>query len=259
MIDLRQGDCLKLMSTLKDGSIDLILCDLPYGIIKNARLNGWNKETTDWDKRLDHEILFSQYERILRKNGVAILFSQEPYTSELRYKPKVNLKFCYPLIWKKDRFGNALIAKKAPVSYFEDLSVFHKKHDSQLLNPLRDYFQKMLDFIGVSGSKEINKILGHRKAEHCFRINTSQFYLCTEETYNELIKVFKIDKMQGFKTFSDCKMLEKSFENGFTRTFNLPKDKKSVGNVLEFKKEYQRFHPTQKPVNLLKYLINIYN
>lgn len=257
-IQLYQGDCLELMKQIPDGSIDMVLCDLPYGTMKGADLDGWSEQTTEWDNRLDDTILFFEYERVLRKNGIAVLFSQEPYTSKLRYEPKTNLEFCYPLIWKKDHFANPLASHNAPVSYFEDLSVFHKRHDSQLLNPLREYFQKILDYIGVASGKEINKILGHRKAEHCFYIYTSQFSLCTEETYKELIKVFEIDKMQDFKTFSECKLLENKFNKDFARVFNIPNGKKFVGNILSFKKESKRFHPTQKPVSLLECLIKMY-
>lgn len=156
---LLNGDCLELMKDVPDGCIDMVLCDLPYGTMRGADLDGWDEKSTEWDNRLNDEDLFRQYERVLRKNGIAILFSQEPYTSKLRYEPKTNLEFCYPLIWKKDHFANPLVSHNAPVSYFEDLSVFHKRHDSQLLNPLREYFQKILDYIGVANGKEINKIL----------------------------------------------------------------------------------------------------
>jgi len=255
---LLNGDCLELMKDVPDGCIDMVLCDLPYGTMRGADLDGWDEKSTEWDNRLNDEDLFRQYERVLRKNGIAILFSQEPYTSKLRYEPKTNLEFCYPLIWKKDHFANPLVSHNAPVSYFEDLSVFHKRHDSQLLNPLREYFQKILDYIGVASGKEINKILGHRKAEHCFYVNTSQFSLCTEQTYIELINSFGIDKMQGFKTFSECKLLNNKFNEDFAIVFNIPNGKKFVGNILDFKKESKRFHPTQKPVSLLEYLIKIY-
>lgn len=251
---IEQGDCLELMKQIPDGSVDMVLCDLPYGTMKGARLDGWKNQTTEWDERINTDVLFAEYERILRENGIAILFSQEPYTSELRKQKHPNFEFAYPLIWKKDHFANALIAKKAPVSYFEDLSVFYKKYDRQLLNPLRQYFDKVLHFIGFSSCKEVNRELGHRRAEHCFYIDTMQFGLCTEKSYQELIDRFHIDKMEGFKTFDECnKIVER-----FNRTFNLPEGKKFIGNVLEFKKDYQGLHPTQKPVALLEHLIKTY-
>ena len=174
-------DCLEGMKRIPDGSVDMILCDLPYGTMKGANLDGWVNQTTEWDEIIDTEKLFFEYERVLRMNGVAILFSQEPYTSHLRTFKSENLNFLYPMIWKKDHFANALIAKKAPVSYFEDINVFSKKYDKQNLHPLREYFKQILEFVGVKSSGDINSILGHARADHCFRIKSSQFGLCTKK------------------------------------------------------------------------------
>lgn len=251
---LQQGDCLELMKQIPDGSVDMILCDLPYGTIKGMEIKGWGESTTAWDDRLDTQALFVEYERILRRNGVAVLFSQEPYTSSLRSHKATNIEFAYPLVCKKDHFANALSAKKAPVSYFEDLSVFFKAHDRQLLNPLRQYFAKVMEFMGVSSCNDVNKALGHRRAEHVFYIDTMQFSLCTEKTYQELIDRFGIDRMEGFKGFAECEEIERTFK----RTFNLPDGQKFMGNVLEFRKDYQGLHPTQKPVALLEHLIKTY-
>ena len=255
-IELKQGDCLELMKDIPDGSIDMILCDLPYGTMKGARLDRWDNQKTAWDERLDTESLFIEYERVLRRNGIAILFSQEPYTSSLRSYKATNIEFAYPLVWKKDHFANALLSKKAPVSYFEDISVFYKVHDSQLLNPLRDYSTQLKRYIGKS-KKEIIELIG-QKADHFFRDDSMQFSLCTKKTYQELIDVFGIDKMCGFKTFAECEEIERTFKRTFKRTFNLPEGSKFIGNVLEFKKDYQGLHPTQKPIALLECLIKTY-
>ena len=235
MIELRQGDCLELMKDILDGSIDMILCDLPYGTMKGAALDGWANQTTEWDEVINTEKLFAEYERILRMNGVALLFSQEPYTSHLRTFESENFNFLYPMIWKKDHSANALLSKKAPVSYFEDLNVFAKKYDKQNLHPLRKYFFNVLQFVGASSCKYVNSILGHRRAEHCFYIDSSQFGLCTEKTYQELIEKLHIDKMDGFKTFEELKRIDMKYQ----RTFNLPSGSKFIGNVLDFKKDYQ--------------------
>lgn len=242
------------MKNIPDGSVDLILCDLPYGNIHGMVLKGWNINTTNWDSKLDGNALFAEYERILRRNGTVILFSMCPYTSELRSGKYNNIEFAYPMIWKKNHFASPLSAKKAPVSYFEDISVFYKVHDRQLLNPLRQYFAKVMDFMCVSSCKEVNKVLGHRRAEHVFYIDTLQFSLCTEKTYQELIDRFGIDRMEGFKTFAECARIE----NSFRRTFNLPEGCGHMSNVLEYKKEYQGLHPTQKPVALLEHLVKTY-
>lgn len=254
---LLHGDCLELMKEIPDGSVDLILCDLPYGTIKGMQIDGYKargESATVWDDRIDTKTLFVEYERILRRNGVALLFSQEPYTAELRSHKATNIEFAYPLIWKKDHFANALLAKKAPVSYFEDISVFFKVYDSQLLNPLRDYAARLLKYIGKS-KKEIIERIGQR-ADHFFRVDSMQFSLCTEKTYQELIDIFGIDRMDGFKTFSECEDVERKSKQ--KRTFNLPDGQKFIGNVLDFRKDYQGFHPTQKPVALLEHLVKTY-
>ena len=251
---LLQGDCLEVMKDIPDGSVDLILCDLPYGTMKGAGLDGWRNQTTYWDIQLDINKMFFEYERVLRENGTIILFSQEPYTSKLRTYKKDNIEFAYPLIWKKDHFANPLFSKKAPVSYFEDLSVFYKKYDTLGLNPLRQYSRNLLEFLNMESCKDINKKLNHRKAEHFFYWDTNQFKLCTEETYNEMIEKLKIDKWEKFKSYNELKTINKKYE----RVFNLSTDTKTKSNILEYKKDYQGLHPTQKPVALLEDIIKTY-
>lgn len=253
-IDLYHGDCLEVMKTIPNGSVDMVLCDLPYGTVKGMVLDGWKQSSTYWDDRINTEQLFFQYERVLRMNGVAVLFSQEPYTSHLRTFEQPNLNFSYPLIWEKDHFANALSSKKSPVSYFEDLSVFHKKYDRENLHPLRTYFANILRFAKMNSSKDVNYKLGHRKAEHSFYIDSVQFTLCTEATYKELVERLGINKMTGFKTYEELCEINKKYN----RVFNLPKGMKYLGNVLKFKKDYQGLHPTQKPVALLEQLIQTY-
>ncbi|HFD2052105.1 TPA: hypothetical protein ACF2DE_002836 [Clostridium perfringens] len=168
-IKLIKGDCLEAMDKLINEGVrvDLILCDPPYGNMKGAELDGWKKSTTKWDIAIDPKEIFVRADKLLRENGILILFSQEPYTSQLRTQTITNLPFCYPMIWKKDHFANALISKKAPVSYFEDINVFCKKYDTDLLHPLRQYSKKVMEFTGLR-LKQINKELGHRRAEHFF-------------------------------------------------------------------------------------------
>ena len=113
--DIKQGDCLELMRDIPDGSIDMILCDLPYGT--TAR----NK----WDCVIEYELLWEQYERIIKENGAIILFSQMPFTAELTHS---NLKlFKYEWIWEKDNGTGFLNAKKMPLKIHENILVFYKK------------------------------------------------------------------------------------------------------------------------------------
>ena len=244
-------DCLDGMKHIPDGSIDAIICDLPYGTVKGMAIEGWkNKgDICQWDDQIPTEPLFEQYERVLRQNGVAILFSQEPYTHELRDYGTNGLRFVYPLVWIKNNFANAFSSDKAPVSYFEDLSVFRKVYDTSNQNPLRDYSLKVLEFIGKPRREIIDKI--GQCVDHFFRHSSSQFAIPTPETYAELIKLYGIDKMQGFKTYAELE------QSGIT--FNLPDGKNIKSNVLQYAKDTDGFHPTQKPVALIADLIRTYS
>ena len=114
MIDLKCGDCLEIMKDIPDKSIDMILCDLPYGTTRNK-----------WDSIIPLDKLWEQYERIIKENGAIILFSQMPFTAELTHS---NLKlFKYEWIWEKDNGTGFLNAKKMPLKIHENILVFYKK------------------------------------------------------------------------------------------------------------------------------------
>ena len=265
--ELWQGDCLELMKNIPDGSVDLVLTDPPYGTMKNAPIDSWvnRGEKAEWDTSIDPVKIFEQISRILRQNGKAILFSQEPYTSRLITSAIPSLPFSYRAIWYKNVSGNSLMAKSAMVSRFEDICIFSKLgHDYCGENPLREYFAKVLDFVGATSCKEINARLGHRKAEHCFyvtgsRNGSTQFSLCTERTYQELIDVFGIDKMQGFIEYAELRKTQDEYTQKYASVFNLWQGGKSKSNVLEYKKDNDGYHPTQKPVAHLEDLIQTYS
>ena len=114
MQQLFQGDCLELMKDVPDGSIDMILCDLPYGTT-----------ACKWDTIIPFEPLWEQYKRIIKDNGAIVLFSSEPFTSFL---VQSNLKhFKYKWIWKKEQGVNPLLSKKQPLNDIEEICVFYKK------------------------------------------------------------------------------------------------------------------------------------
>lgn len=248
------------MATLPTASVDLILCDLPYG---TAGGMGKGEEryaklaNSDWDVAIDPATLFPNYERLLRMNGACVVFSQEPYTSRLITNAHGNIPFSYRMVWFKDHFANALLVNKAPVSYFEDIVVFFKKYDTTGSHPLRDYSLKVLQHCG-GGLKAINARLGHRRAEHFFYVESTQFGLCTEETYSQLCDVYGIAAEPWFKTFAQLEDDDRRFARRFARRFNLPDGKKYMSNVLQFRKDYTGLHPTQKPVALMEYLIRTY-
>jgi len=259
--NLIKGDALIENEHIKDGSVDLILTDLPYGTVKGLgenipKYDRLNK--ADWDVVIPTEKIMQIANRILRKNGKMILFSQQPFTTELISNQNANVPFSYTMFWDKEHFANCLLAKKACVNYMEEVLLFSKKHETETIHPLRSYFKKVIDCIGMN-LKQINTKLGHRRAEHTFYIDSTQYGLCTEKTYLELIDVFGIDKVNVFKTFDELKEIDNEFKAKFASTFNLWEGNKYKSNILKYKKDYTGYHPTQKPVLLLEDLIKTFS
>jgi len=108
------GDCLELMKDIPDGSIDMILCDLPYGTT-----------ACKWDNIIPFEPLWEQYERVIKDNGAIVLTASQPFTSTLIMS---NIKlFRYTWVWEKSKATGFLNAKKRPLVAHEDITVFSKK------------------------------------------------------------------------------------------------------------------------------------
>lgn len=260
-VKLIHGDCLEVMKSIQGGSVDLVLCDPPYG---TAGGMGKNEErysriaNAEWDNAISPQEIFEECNRILRTNGALILFSQEPYTSRLITEAHGNLPFSYRLMWLKDHFSNSLLVNKAPVSYFEDLVVFFKKYDTLAQHPLRDYAKKIMEYIGRN-LKQINTDLGHRRAEHFFYVDSTQFGLCTEKTYNQIIDHYGLSSCGWLMPYAEMFEIDRRFASRFARRFNLPDGAKYKSNVLQYKKDYTGFHPTQKPVALLADIIMTYS
>jgi len=117
MMDINKiylGNCLELMPEIETGSIDMILCDLPYGTTQNK-----------WDSVLPLDLLWNEYKRILKPKGAVVLFAQIPFSITLGASNLSWLK--YEWVWEKDRASGHLNAKKQPMKAHENILVFYKK------------------------------------------------------------------------------------------------------------------------------------
>lgn len=113
-VKLMRGDCLELMQDIEAGSIDMVLCDLPYGTT-----------SAKWDAVIPFEPLWEQYKRVCKPSAAIVLFSAEPFTSALiMSNPKM---FRYDLIWTKGRGSDFLLAKKKPLRAHENICVFYRR------------------------------------------------------------------------------------------------------------------------------------
>ncbi|EKB3331613.1 site-specific DNA-methyltransferase [Salmonella enterica subsp. enterica serovar Chandans] len=243
------------MPTLEPGSVDLIVCDPPYGTMKGMSTHSWSDDTTHWDTAIEPEKLFTASERVLRVNGALVLFAREPYTSHLITQAHSNLPFSYRMAWKKEHFGNPLIARSAPVSYFEDILVFFKKYETNPRHLLREYSRRIRVFTGATAA-QVGRVLGHGGANHFWRADSVQFSLPTRSTYEQLTTLYNLDTMPGFMTYDEMKHGEMALPQ---RVFRLPPGRNHKSNVLEYARDRDKYHPTQKPVALLEDLIQTYS
>ena len=111
---IHQGDCLEIMKDIPDGSIDMILCDLPYGTTRNK-----------WDTIIPLDELWGQYERVIKDNGAIVLTAQTPFDKVLGSSNIKSLK--YEWIWEKNKATGHLNSKKMPLKEHENILVFYKK------------------------------------------------------------------------------------------------------------------------------------
>lgn len=108
------GDCLELMKDIDDKSIDMILCDLPYGTTK-----------CKWDEAIPFDALWKQYKRIIKDNGAIVLTSAQPFTTKLINSNLNMFRYCW--YWKKNQVTGFPFAKFQPLRCVEDICVFYKK------------------------------------------------------------------------------------------------------------------------------------
>ena len=116
---LYNGDCLEIMKDIPDKSIDMILCDLPYGTT-----------ACKWDVIIPFEPLWEQYNRIIKDNGAIALFGSEPFSSALRMSNIKNYR--YDWIWEKEQGANFMLCKYQPYKVHEIISVFSKKRHTYI-------------------------------------------------------------------------------------------------------------------------------
>src|SRR3989344_519380 len=112
-----EGDCLDIMRDIPPMSVDMILCDLPYGTTQNK-----------WDSVISLDELWGHYNRIIKDLGVIVLTSQGPFTAQLILsQPKM---FKYKIVWIKSKPTNFLNVKKQPLRKHEDVLIFYKKQST---------------------------------------------------------------------------------------------------------------------------------
>lgn len=188
MIDLKLGDCLEVMKEIPSKSIDAIICDLPYGSTQ-----------CKWDEIIPINMIWNEYNRIIKDGGAIVLFGAEPFSSLLRVGNIKNFK--YDWIWNKKKAGNFRAVKSMPLMDYEKISVFN-----------------------------------HNR-----------------ENYNPQMTIGKERKKGGY--YSKHEQALNSGTKAKVNNLYYPK------GIIEFSKannKDSKLHPTQKPLELLEYLVRTY-
>ena len=194
MLQLFKGDCLEVMKSIPDASIDAIITDPPYGTT-----------ACKWDSVIPFDLMWEQLNRIIKPNGAIVLFGMEPFSSFLRISNIKNYK--YDWVWEKTQATGHLNALKQPLRSNENISVFYKKQCNY--NPQKTKDHKPMNS-GVRKLSVQNKtnVYGKATKELPFGGDTDRFPRTNI--------IFSSDKQTSY------------------------------------------FHPTQKPVSLIEYLIKTY-
>jgi len=190
-------DCLVAMKNIPDHSVDMVLCDLPYGTTQ-----------IEWDKIIDYDRLWQEYSRIIKPNGVIALFCTLPFGFHLT--SKASIPFRYDLVWNKNVPTGMSYAKTRPMRYHENIFLFY------------------------NGVCTYNKIMKDRVGEHKECYNGYNHYCGKNAHQVQMIKQSK----------------------------QYDPDKVNPSTVLNFNvvpnRDKNKFHPTQKPVELFEWLIKTY-
>lgn len=199
MIELYNADCLEKMKDIEDKSIDMILCDLPYGT-----------SACKWDTIIPFDKLWKEYKRVIKPNGAIVLFGSEPFSSMLRLS---NIEmYKYDWKWEKPSGANFLNFKYQPAKVHEDIIVFGKMAVSYSKKGNMNYYPQMeagTPYSQKSGKQknDYGNSTVRTPIKQVLTVNTG-------ERYPRSIQKFVLDK--------------------------------------------EKYHPTQKPVALLEYLIKTY-
>lgn len=190
-------NCMDGMKRIPDGSVDCVICDLPYGVLNEGN------ESARWDERLPMDELWAEYLRVTKPNAAIILFAQGMFTAELMMsQPKL---WRYNLVWKKgDRVSGFLNAKRMPLRNHEDICVFYRRQPT--------YHPQMEIGAPLHGRGRVRRQINRNYGD--FTVNPG-------------------DEREGS-----------------TEKYPL--------SVLDFEKPFPPVHQTQKPVNLVRYLLRTY-
>lgn len=280
-INVFNADCLEEMRNIPDKSVDLILCDLPYGTT-----------SCPWDEVIPFDALWLEYKRIIKGGKPIVLFGTEPFSSKLRLS---NLDmYAYDWVWNKKNTGSPTLAHIQPLRVNELISVFYerkKPNNRGYFMNLREYMFNERKKTGLT-NKKLQELLQNTMTSHYFTWG-EQFAIPSEDcwvklqktgffnrSYESIKEEYKIEEERrqkdlygdiGFNVYnpqglvlynkaqsSNIPAIMREGEKDTNHTTYIQQYTNYPKSIIDFTIDKNNIHPTQKPVALLEYLIKTY-
>lgn len=262
-MELYLGDCLDVMGGIQAGTVDLVLCDLPYG-------------TTglDWETPIPLDALWAQYKRVLKPNGTVLLFGSEPFASVLRLSnPEM---YRYDWVWEKNICGNFQLVSVQPMKIHETISVFY---DIPKHYEFSEIIKDNMDRLGLS-KKDVTPLFLSKNGNTTGWLSNkmSGKQMPTREQWSRLCELFGIEDeydkiLSGVNRITynpdtiDVELV-RSNKGKSGRLGHISSEKrrdeyvqKKTGypkSIIRFDRE-TGLHPTQKPVALMEFLVKTHS
>lgn len=273
-IKIYNDNCFNIFDEINANYVNLVCVDLPYNCTDN-----------EWDKKINLEEMWRHLLRICKKNCTYIFFCNTKYGAEL-INSKPNF-YKYDLVWVKKNSVGWLSCKKKPLPKHEMIYVFKANNfkDKEQNKELREYSKKIFDKIKIK-YKKIKEMKGDNTLRTFYYNNQINFSIPKKENYEWLISKFYIDEYKFFKTYEEAvklytsnkpiynpqmlkrekKVYDRRTENYTDKNYgsnrllklNIYTDKYPT-SILEYGYDKKSFHPTQKPLKLLEWIIKTYS
>ena len=278
MVKLLKGDCIERFKDIESNSVDLVIVDLPYG-----------QTSCKWDSVIDLEKMWIELKRICRKNAIYCFFCTTKFGNTIiNSNPKW---FRYDLVWEKSRKVGFLSANKMPLRKHEMIYIFSNEEDD--LNreynlELREYSNKIFTKYKLT-NKKLKDITGNEGLFRFGNFSNSQFGIPSEKNYKIFTEKLELDKLDYYIPYDKLKeiwdnentftynsqktegkpyktkchsLINSYYRDGYKEYNSLMIDNKGdrhPHSILQFNNPVKSLHPTQKPVDILEWLIKSYS